>query len=155
MTTCIDKIKTIYRKTATKYFNESSNHSRIAVLMCIDFVIIEVEKHAVLTKFILWSDACAAQFRSPFVFKLISTYRPDLLIDWHYNETHHGKGIMDGIDDTIKILYFFRVSRVKLSSTRQKIFVMLRTSCTLQLPRCFKNQMWSLVNLVILKKHQS
>ena len=109
--------------------------------MCIDFVIIEVEKHGVLTKFILWSDGCAAQFRSPFVFKLIPTYRPDLLIDWHYNETHHDKGIMDRIDVTIKMLHFFRLSRVKLSSTRQKIFVMLRTSFTLQLPHCFKNQM--------------
>ena len=44
---------------------------------------------------------------------------------------------------------------VKLSTTRQKTFVKLQTSFSLQLPRCFKHQMWSLVNLVILKKHQS
>ena len=71
--------------------SESSDHSRIAALTCIDFVIKEVEKHIALTKVILWSDGCAAQFRSRFVFKLISTYRPDLLIDWHYNEAHHGR----------------------------------------------------------------
>ena len=52
----------------------------------------------------------------------------------------------------LKMLHFVRWSRVKLSSTRQKIFVRLRTSFALKSPRCFKNQVWSLVNLVISKK---
>ena len=69
--------------------------------MCIDFVIREVEKHIALTKVILWSDECAVQFRSHFAFKLISTYSPDLLIEWHYNEAHHVKEPMDGIGGTI------------------------------------------------------
>ena len=90
-------------------FNESSDHSRIAALMCIDFVIREVEKHTVLTKVILWGDGCVLQFRSRFVFKLVSTYRPDLLIDWHYNEAHHGKGTMDEIGGTIKNVVFRQV----------------------------------------------
>lgn len=36
--------------------SESSDHSRIAALTCIDFVVKEVEKHIALTKIILWSD---------------------------------------------------------------------------------------------------
>ena len=81
----------LIRRTIT--VSESSDHSQIAPLTCIDFFIKEVEKHIALTKVILWSDGCAAQFRSRFAFNLISTYRPDLLIDWHYHEVHHSKGL--------------------------------------------------------------
>ena len=55
----------------------------------------------------------------------------------------------------LKILYFVGWSWVKLSSTWQKIFVRLQTSLSLQLPCCFKYEMLSLMNLMILKKHQS
>ena len=94
--------------------SESSEHSRIGALTCIDFVIREVEKHITLTKVILWSDGCAAQFRSRFVFKLISTYHLDLQISWHYNEAHHGKGPMDGIGGTLKNVVFRQVMSGKI-----------------------------------------
>ena len=84
---------------------ESSDHSRIAALACIDFVIQEVERHITLTKVIVWSDGCAVQLRSRFVFKLISTFRPDLLIDWHYNKAHHDRGPMDGIGGTLNNVF--------------------------------------------------
>ena len=77
--------------------SESSDHSRIAALTCIDFVIKEVERHTSLTKIVMWGDGCTAQFRSRFVFKLLANYRRDLQLEWNYNETHHGKGPMDGI----------------------------------------------------------
>ena len=101
--------------------SESSDHSRIVALTCIDFVIKEVEKHMKLTKAIIWSDGCAAQFRSRFVFKLLSTYCPDLQIDWHYNEAHHGKGPMDGIGGTIKNVVFRHVKsgRIIVNSAKE------------------------------------
>ena len=33
-----------------------------------------------------------AQFRSKFVFVLLSTIDQTIDVEWHYNETHHGKG---------------------------------------------------------------
>ena len=102
--------------------SESSNHSRIAALTCIDFVIKEVEKQMKLTKAIIWSDGCAAQFRFRFVFKLLSTYRPNLLIDWHYNEAHHGKGPMDGIGGTIKNVVFRHVKSERIIVNSAKEF---------------------------------
>ena len=54
-------------------------------------------KHLNLSKVIFWSDSCASQFRSRFVFKLLAHFRPELEISWHYNEAHHGKEPMDGI----------------------------------------------------------
>ena len=41
----------------------SSNHSRIAALTCINFVIKEFERHTNSTEMILWNDGGAAQFR--------------------------------------------------------------------------------------------
>ena len=65
-------------KSPVVVVSESSDHSWIAALTCIDFVIKEVEGLTNLTKFIMWSDGCAAQFRSRFVFKLLANYRRDL-----------------------------------------------------------------------------
>ena len=70
---------------------------------------------------IIWSDGCAAQFRSRYVFKLLSTYRLDLLIDWHYNEAHHGKGPMDGIGRSIENVVFRHVKseRIIINSVKE------------------------------------
>ena len=61
--------------------SESSDHSQIAALTRIDFVIKEVERHTNLTKIIMWSDGCAAHFRSRFVFKLLENYRRELQLE--------------------------------------------------------------------------
>ena len=82
----------------------------------------EVERHLSLSKVILWSDGCAAQFRSRFVFKLLSNYRSDLSIEWHYNEAHHGKGPMDGIGGTIKNVVFRQVKCGKIIVNSAKDF---------------------------------
>lgn len=77
--------------------SESSDHSRVATLTCLDFVVKAKEKHITLMKKTLWSDCSSAQFRYHFLFKLQAAYRTDLLIDQHQNEVHHGKELMDGI----------------------------------------------------------
>ena len=70
--------------------SESIDHSRIAALTCINFVIKEVERHTNLTKMIMWSDGSAAQFRSHFALKLLAKYRRDLQLERNYNEAYHG-----------------------------------------------------------------
>ena len=60
------------------------------------------------------SDGCASQFRSRFVFKLLSSYRPELLLEWNYNEAHHGRGPMVGIGGTIKNVVFRQVKSRKV-----------------------------------------
>ena len=61
--------------------SESSDHSQIAGLTCLNFVIKEVERHTNLTKFIMCSDGCAAKLRSRFIFKLLANYRRDLQLE--------------------------------------------------------------------------
>ena len=92
-------------KRSVAVVGKSSDHSRIAALTCVDMVL-KIKKETEVKKLIVWSDGCASQFRSRFVFKLLSLYRPELLLEWNYNETHHGKGPMDGIGGTIKNVGF-------------------------------------------------
>ena len=67
------------------------------------------------------SDGCASQFRSRFVFKLLTTTHPEMNLKWHYNEAHHGKGPMDGIGGAVKNAVFRKVlsGAVKISSPKE------------------------------------
>ena len=65
-------IQPIHRKLLLSYFarlmskhpitvvSENSDHSRIAVLACVDMVVKEMEKQIDLKRLIIWSDACAS-----------------------------------------------------------------------------------------------
>ena len=85
------------------------------------FLIKEVERYTNLTKIIVWSDGCVTQFRSRFIFKLLANYRRDVQLGWSYNETHHGKDPMDGIERTIKNVVFGQVKsgRVIINSAEE------------------------------------
>ena len=54
-----------------------------------------------LQRIYIWSDGCSAQFRC-FTFVLPTHLHPDKDIEWNYNESHHGKGPIEGVDETIK-----------------------------------------------------
>lgn len=91
--------------------SEASDHSRIAAQSCIRHVIDEMLKlypqpdNRVVIH--LWSDGCASQFRSRFVFRITNLFPQSYSVTRNYNERHHGKGPMDGIGGCIKN-YVFR-----------------------------------------------
>lgn len=109
-------------KRSLTIVSESSDHSRVASMSCVKMVIEEIEKSIALTKVIAWSDGMGAQFRSRFVFKILSEYRPDLDLEWHFNEAHHGKGPMDGIGGTIKNVVYRKVKTNKVIVNSAKEF---------------------------------
>ena len=90
---------------------EASDKSRITAISCVDMVI----NHSLtkitnnITKVLIVSDGCAAQFRSRYVFMLLTILKPELHLEWHYNEAHHGKGPMDGVGGTVKNMVYRRV----------------------------------------------
>ena len=73
-----------------------------------------------MNKIIIWSDGCASQFRSRFVFYLLHSLYPEKELEWNYNEAHHGKGPIDGIGGTLKNQVFQHVKsgRVIISSPK-------------------------------------
>ena len=75
--------------------SEASDHLRIAAFTCISQVFNFVrEKHNLPPEVILhiWSDGCAGQFRSRYVFALVSQIDSKVEVNWYYNERYHGKG---------------------------------------------------------------
>ena len=93
------------KKDSVVVISESKDHNRIAALTCLKKVIEEVERvNAVkYTKVVVWSDGCAAQFRSRFVFRLLTDrFFEEIKLSWFYNEKSHGKGSMDGVGGTVK-----------------------------------------------------
>ena len=82
--------------------SEATNNSRIAAFLCINLIIDSLQKkfpsqfnnYPVLY---IWSDGCASQFWSRFVFVPMTHFNPDYTIQWYYDEPHYGKGPMDSV----------------------------------------------------------
>ena len=105
--------------------SEASDHSRIAAYTCINKVFDFVrEKHYLPPKRTLhiWSDGCADQSRSRYVYALVSQIDSKVEVNWYYNERHHGKGPMDGIGGTIKNKVYRDVMSKKYLITNAKDF---------------------------------
>ena len=99
-------------KDSVVVISENKDHNQIAGLTCLKKVIQEVERiNAVkYTKVVVWSDGCAAQFRSHFVFRLLTDrFFEGIKLSWFYNEKSHRKGLMDGVGGTVKNVVFRKV----------------------------------------------
>ena len=84
------KIKTM----PTTITSEASDKSRMASITCVKKVIDHVLSKIVnkIDMVCILSDGCASQFRSKFVFKLLTLIHPDIGLEWHYNDPIMGKG---------------------------------------------------------------
>ena len=71
----------IVLQSSVAVVSECSDKSKITALGCIDMVLKEIGKEFKVKKLMVWSDGCTSQFRSRFVFKLLSSYRPELLLE--------------------------------------------------------------------------
>ena len=65
-----------------------------------------------------------AQFRSRFVFMLLSQFDETKNLEWNYMEAHHGKGPMDGVGDTIKNQVYKEAKSVRLVIDTPQEFTM-------------------------------
>ena len=96
--------------------SESRNHSRIAAFSCLNKILKVMEERIdPIKKVISWSDGMGAQFRSRFVFILLSTIDQAIYVEWHYNEAHHRKGPLDGVGGTTRNSVFRAVKSGKYS----------------------------------------
>ena len=96
-----------------------ANHSTIAAISCWLRVLSFVQdKYPNLLESLvlhIWSDGCAGQFRSRFVFTLLYQFVMDHTLFSYYNERHYGKVPMDGIGETIKNCVFRDVKSEKVN----------------------------------------
>ena len=100
------------KKDSIAVVNDNKENNRAAALTCLKKVIEKPEEIHVAKyyKIIDWSDGCSTQFRSRFVFRLLTE---DLLngveLTWNYNEKSHGRGPMDRAGGTVKNIMFRKV----------------------------------------------
>ena len=96
--------------------SESGDHSRIAAFSCVSKVIETLEKvmHDPMKISYVRSDGCTFKFRPRFVIALLVHVHPDKYIEWHYNDAHHGKGLMDGVRGMIMNQVFQLVKSGKI-----------------------------------------
>ena len=97
--------------------SESSDHSRIAALTCIEIVIQEVGRRISFSEDILWSDGWASQ-----LFQILANYCSNLIIRYYNNKAHHDKNSLDGIGGTIKNVVFRQVESGKVVINSPKEF---------------------------------
>ena len=88
---------------------EENDHSCNVSFALNNFLVnmLKAEQWITVVKF--WSDGCASQFRSQFAFYMLSKLDRNISIEWHFFESNHGKGSVDGIDGTIKHAVFHKV----------------------------------------------
>ena len=97
--------------------SEANDHSRSAAMSCWMRVLSCIQEKYDLAESLrihIQNDGCAGQFRSRFVFILLSWFFLEHKIFWYYNERHHGKGPMDGVGGTIKHWVFRDVKTGKV-----------------------------------------
>ena len=121
----------VYGKVINKNYivtTEASDHSRIAAHSCIRVIVNALRKEYPNmfcpgnSTVHIWSDGCASQFRSRFVFALMAHFDSTLNFSWYYNERHHGKGPMDGIGGTVKNVVYQHVKSKKCVIDSAKCF---------------------------------
>ena len=106
---------------------EAKDHSRFAAHCLIKRVVEAVRERVNLSsdaqlKVHLWSDGCASQFRSKFVFRLTTLFPSNWQVHRYYNERHHGKGPMDGLGGCVKNYVFRAVLSEKVVISTPKEF---------------------------------
>ena len=88
---------------------EENDHSCNVSFALNNFLINMLKAEHGITTIKFWSDGCASQFRSQFAFYMLSKLDRKISIEWHFFESNHGKGSVDGIGGTIKHAVFRKV----------------------------------------------
>ena len=115
-------------KACIAIITEASNHSRMATNSLILKVIDEVKSQYLHFSYFeklsmhLWSDGCASQFRSRFVFHLTVFFPESYQLIPYYNQRYHGKDPMDGIGGYVKNMVFRAVLLEKVVTHSREDF---------------------------------
>ena len=113
---CYVNVEGVIKNQSVVILTERSEHDRVASMSCLQKVVeeIELKNGKSYENLYVWSDGMGAQFRSRFVFQILAcAIFQDKHLVWCYNESHHGKGPMDGVGGTVKNIIFRKVKSGK------------------------------------------
>ena len=92
-----------------------------------------------LKRLIIWSDGCASQFHSKFVFRLLSLYKTEVELESNCNEGHHSKGFMSSIGGTVEKLVFRKVKAEKAIINLAKEFCEVK-NCVISIMSLYQSK---------------
>ena len=75
--------------------NETSHNRNVAFTNNNKLIPFVQEINPAVDTFHFWSDGCARQFRSKYVFRSFSYYPANIKLTWNYGEAHHFKGMLN------------------------------------------------------------
>ena len=75
--------------------NETSHNRNVAFTNNNKLIPFVQEINPTVDTFHFWSDRCARQFRSKYVFRSFSYYPANINLTWNYGEAHHFKGMLN------------------------------------------------------------
>ena len=75
--------------------NETSHDRNVAFTNNNKLISFLQEINPAVDTFHFWSDGCARQFRSEYVFRSFSYYPANIKLTWNYGEAHHFKGMLN------------------------------------------------------------
>ena len=111
--------------------SNESNHDRNVSFTTNQIIIDNLrERNPELKSVYFWSDGCARQFRSKFVFKSLMLYPKNIQLSWDYGEVSHFKGPHDGIGGTIKRSVYQAVQQNKVVINSAKEFAQAASKYT-------------------------
>ena len=92
----------------------TTDHSRMTVFSLNTYLLQLLARKMDINIVHFWSDGCAAQFRNKFCLELMTKISLHVKLYWHYFESHHGKGAVDGIVGCVKSLIYGHVMAKKV-----------------------------------------
>ena len=126
--------KSEIRNKSVVLVTENSDHGKMTSISCLKKGIdtVEIKCGKSLTNLVLWSDGMGAQFRSRFIFQLLTgkmfLNKP---LYWFYNEPNHGKVPMDDVDGTINNVIFRKVKSGQIMVHTSKEFSDAAVKCAI------------------------
>lgn len=102
--TCCVWLPNKVTKSYTVVSNDTS-HSKFCVWAFLTKIVQDINEHfSFIEKLVIFSDSCAAQFKSKYSVSALCKIEADfkVAIEWNFFASSHGKGAVDGIGGTVK-----------------------------------------------------
>ena len=85
--------------------SDDLNHTKYSVYTYMQFIFICLkEKYVSIETIAIFSDGAASQFKQRYLFSNLHSWEMehDIKLSWNFFATSHGKGVVDGIGETVK-----------------------------------------------------
>ena len=96
-------------------------------------------------------DGCSPQFQSKHMFAFMAHFDKSIQLEWHYNETNHGKDPTDGVSGTIKRVVFGLVKSNKITINTVEEFATKTSKAVPSIQSIYLSQDYEIIEPLFVK----